>query len=114
MNVRHVIAAILAFATLSGVARADGLQPVEARRIDLGEVSGVAYYTVEREGFRVVATLSQQGETAIPVRVEAVLRQGQSVILSAPHEAGVAPDAIEISRQADTVMIRKASSAVID
>ncbi len=112
MNIRRVVAATLALATLSGVARADGLRPVEARNIDLGAVSGIAYYTVEREGFRVVATLSQQGETATPVRVETVLGQGQSVIFSTPHEMGVAPVAIEIRRQADTVLIRKASSAV--
>lgn len=111
MNIRHVIGATLALATLSELAYADGLQPIEARSLDLGTVSGVAYYTVEREGFRVVATLSQPGESTTPVRVEALLGQGQRVILSTPHEVGAASELVEISRQADTVLIRKLSGA---
>jgi hypothetical protein len=81
---------------------ADAVKPIEGRSIDLGEVSGVAYYTVEREGFRVVTTLTQ-GEAGTPVRVVAVLAPGQSVILSTPLEAGT----VEITRQADTVLVRK-------
>ena len=111
MNIRHVIGPTLALATLSGLAYADGLQPIEARGLDLGTVSGVAYYTVEPEGFRVVATLSQPGVSTTPVRVEALLGQGQRVILSTPHEVGVASELVEISRQADTVLIRKLSGA---
>ena len=38
-----------AFASL-GAAHAGGMRPIEAKSIDLGEVSGVAYYTVERDG----------------------------------------------------------------
>ena len=106
MNIHHVIGATLALATPSGLAYADGLQPVEARSLDLGIVSGVAYYTVEPEGFRVVATPSQPGESTTPVRVEALPGQGQRVILSTPHDVGVASELVEISRQADTVLIR--------
>ena len=85
------------------------MRPVEARSIDLGEMSGVAYYTVERDGFRVVTTLAQ-GEAGTPVRVVAVLAPGQSVVLSTPREAGAAPAAVEISRQADTVLVRKTAA----
>ena len=112
MTIRHVVAAVAALAMLSGVAHADPLQPIEARSLDLGPVSGVAYYTVEGEGFRVVATLSQPSESATPVRVETLLGRGQSVILSTPNGPGVAPEAIEISRQADTVVIHKVSAAL--
>ena len=70
-----VVAATLILASL-GAARADGVRPNEARSIDLGEVNGVAYYTVEREGFRVVTTLAQ-GEAGTPVRVVSVLAPGQ-------------------------------------
>ena len=66
--------------------------------------------TVERNGFRVVTTLAQ-GEAGTPVRVVAVLGPGQSVMLSTPRESGVAPVAVEISRQADTVLVRKAAAA---
>ena len=75
-------------------------------------MSGVAYYTAERDGFRVVATLAQQGEDATPVRFEAVLVQGQSVVLSTPRKAGAPAEAVEISRQADTVLVRKANAAI--
>lgn len=108
MNIRRtILAAALALASVAPAA-AEGLKPVQAQAIDLGAVSGVAYYTVERGGFRVVATITQQGEEAAPVRVETLLVPGQSVVLSAPREAGAAPQAVEISRRADTVLVRKA------
>ncbi len=94
-------------------ASGESLKPVQAQGIDLGAVSGVAYYTVERDGFRVVVTLAQPGQdAAVPVRLEAVLTPGQSVLLSAPRGAGSPPDAVEISRHADTVLVREAAAAV--
>jgi hypothetical protein len=41
-----------------GTAHAEGLRPIQAKSIDLGGVSGVAYYTIERDGFHVVTTLA--------------------------------------------------------
>jgi hypothetical protein len=94
-------------------ASGEGLRPVHAQGIDLGAVSGVAYYTVEHDGFRVVVTLAQRGEDAtVPVRLEAVLTPGQSVLLSAARGAGSPPDAVEISRHADTVLVRQAAAAL--
>jgi hypothetical protein len=94
-------------------AAAERLKPVQAHGIDLGAASGVAYYTVERGGFRVVVTLAQRGEDAtVPVRFEAVLAPGQSVVLSTPRGAGIPPDAVEISRHADTVLVRQGAAAV--
>ena len=43
-----IVGAAFALASI-GVAHADEFRPIEARIIDLGEVSAVAYYTVERE-----------------------------------------------------------------
>ena len=94
---RTIIAAAFAL-TVAGAAQADGLRPVEGRSIDLGDVSGIAYYTVEPDGFRVVATVAQ-GEAGTPVRLEAVLAPNQSVVLSSPRVGSVAPNAIEISRR---------------
>ena len=105
---RTIVAAAFALASI-GMARADELPPIEARIIDLGEVSGVAYYTVDRDGFRLVATLGQ-GETGTPVRFEAVLVPGQSVVLSTPREWGVAPDAVTITRRDDQMMVREAAA----
>lgn len=112
---RTFLAAALALAA-AVPASAEGLEPtrarsIEARGIDLGAVSGVVYYTVEPDGFHVVATLAQQGEDAAPVRVEAVLAPGQSVLLSTPRGVGQAPETVEIGRRADTLLVRKAATA---
>src|SRR5258708_8332835 len=67
-------------------AHADGLRPIEAKSIDLGEVSGVAYYTVERDGFHVVTTL-EQGMARMPAPRVSRRSPGQSVVLSTPPQA---------------------------
>jgi hypothetical protein len=73
MTIRQTtLAAAFALAAI-GPAHAEGLKPLHGQVIDLGDVSGVAYYTVERDGFRVVATLGKQDEDAVPVRVVAVV-----------------------------------------
>jgi hypothetical protein len=107
MSIRNIIFAT-AFALASlGAARADGLRPVEAKSIDLGEVSGVAYYTVERDGFHVVTTLAQ-GEAGTPIRVVSVLAPGQRVVLSTASQAS----RLEISRQGDSVLVQRANVAL--
>ena len=103
-----VLAAVLALASLGG-AQADGLHPRNGQSIDLGDVSGTAYYTAERSGFHVVATLAQ-GETGTPIRFEAVLTPGQSVVFSSPRGSGLPADAVEISRENDTMLVRKAAT----
>jgi hypothetical protein len=79
------------------------MRPIEAKSIHLGEVTGVAYYTVEPDGFHVVTTLAQ-GEARTPIRIVSVLASGQSVILSTPQQTG----SIEISRNGDKVLVQKA------
>ena len=104
MSIRSMlVAAAFALASLQA-AHADGLRPIDAKSIDLGEVSGVAYYTVERDGFHVVTTLAQ-GMAGTPIRVVSVLAPGQKVAFSTPL-AGV----LEISRNGDSVLVRKAES----
>ena len=106
---RTLLAATFTFVSLNA-AHAEGGRPIEARSIDLGELSGVAYYTVERHGFRVVTTLAH-GEAGTPVRIVAVLTPGQSVVFSTPRETGGVAFEVEISRQADMVLVRKAAAA---
>jgi hypothetical protein len=101
------IAAALAL-SVAGPSRTAGLEPVRGRTIDLGALSGVAYYTVERDGFHVGATLARRD--AAPVRLEAVLAPGQGVVLSAPREAGAPSDVLEISRRSGTLLVRKAET----
>ena len=104
-----LLAATLILATF-GAVHADNVEPMHAKAIDLGEVSGVAYYTVEHDGFHVVTTLVQ-GETGTPVRVVNVLAPGQSIVLSAARELGDAPVEVEISRQGDTLLVRNVAAA---
>jgi hypothetical protein len=104
MSNRNILfAAAFALASL-GAAHADGLRPIEAKSIDLGEVSGIAYYTAEQDGFHVVTTLAE-GNAGTPIRVVSVLAPGQRVVLSTP-QAG----ALEISRRGDSVLVRKANA----
>jgi non-ribosomal peptide synthetase component F len=112
MNIKQTaLAAALALSSL-GPAHAEGLEPFQGRAIDLGDVSAVAYYTIERDGFRVVATLAKKAEDAVPVRIVAVLAPGQSLTLSTPHEAGAPADAVEIVRRADTLLIHEGVAAL--
>lgn len=110
MLIRNALLVATLTLTTLGAAHADSVLPTHARTIDLGEVSGVAYYTVERDGFHVVTTLVQ-GETGTPVRVVNVLAPGQSVLLSAARELGAAPIEVEISRQGDTLLVREVATA---
>jgi len=109
MSIRSPLIAALAVAATVGAAQAGALKPIEARSIDLGTARAVAYYTVERDGFRVVTTLAQ-GESGAPVRFETLLAPGQSVVLSTPREAGANPTTVEISRQADSLIVREPRS----
>src|SRR5262249_27923125 len=112
MTIRQTtLAAALALASI-GPAHADGLKPLQGQVIDLGEVSAVAYYTVERDGFRVVATLAKKDEDAVPVRVVAVLAPDQSLTLSTPRETGAPADAVEIVRRADMLVVQQAAVAL--
>ena len=105
MSIRStLLAAAFALASL-GTAHATGLRPIEGRSIDLGDVSGVAYYTVEPDGFRVVATLAQR-EAGTPIRFVSVLAPGQRVVLSTPAQ----PGAIEISRDGNSLLVRKTNA----
>ena len=105
MSIRNMLFAVAFGITSLTAARAEGLRPMEGKSIHLGEISGIAYYTVERDGFHVVATLAQ-GEAGTPIRVVSVLAPGQRVLLSTPQQAG----AIEISRKGDGVIISKANT----
>jgi hypothetical protein len=93
--------------TLAGAAHASELKPIQPQSIQLGEVSGVAYYTVERDGFHVAATLGE-GEAGTSVRFQTMLLPGQSADFSTPRAVGGAPVLVEISRQGDQVFVTEA------
>lgn len=106
MDLRKLALAASLLAAPGIAAHADELSPIAARPFAAGPVSGTAYYTVEKDGYRVVATLSA-GEEVPPFRVEATLAPGQNIILSTPREVGVAPDTVEIARENDALVVRQ-------
>ncbi|HSI42419.1 MAG TPA: hypothetical protein VLA00_17880 [Xanthobacteraceae bacterium] len=86
------------------------LKPAQASAIRLGTLSGTAYYTVERDGFRVVTTLAE-GADGRPMRFVGTLVPGQKILISVPREAGALALTAEISRQGDKVFVTDASLA---
>lgn len=107
MSIRSTLFTTAFVLAALGATHAESPRPMQARSIDLGNVSGVAYYTVERDGFHVVTTLAQ-GEAGTPIRVTSVLAPGQRVVLSSASQ----PGGLEISRQGDSLLVRKATAAV--
>ena len=81
MSIRSSLLAAAFTLTTLAAAHANGLRPIEAQSINLGDMSGVAYYTVEPDGFRVVTTLAQ-GEAGTPIRPLVVDRVCPSLRLS--------------------------------
>jgi hypothetical protein len=67
-------------------------------------VSGVTYYTVEPDGFRIITTLAQD-EAGTPIRFVSVLEPRQRVVLSTPRQA----DELEIGRNGDSLTVCNAS-----
>ena len=109
MSLRGVIIATgTALAFAGSGAQADERPTIASQSINLGQVSGVAYYTVEPAGYHVVATLAH-GEAGMPVRFEAVLAPGQSMMLSTPEFGSTGPARVEISREGDELLVRNAT-----
>lgn len=105
-TLKIALAALAAAVGLVTTAQAAELVAYRGQSLDLGAVNGVAYYTVEKSGYRIVATLADADSKA--VRFEAVLAPGQSMVVSSPSAYGEAPVRIEISRQGDNVQVLKA------
>ncbi|WP_336487841.1 hypothetical protein [Methylobacterium nigriterrae] len=103
-TLRTTILAAAAVLGLAGSAQAGSIKPVEGGSVSLGTLAGVAYYTAEPKGYRVVVTLAPRA-AAPAVRFEAILAAGQSVTLSAPRGLGAEADAVEIAREGDTVTV---------
>jgi hypothetical protein len=113
MPLNRIIIAATALVLAAETTRADGLKPIQAQHLELGRVSGNAYYTVEPDGFHVVATLVQDGKDETPIRVQTVLASGQSVMLSTPGGGlGVEPVTITLERRDDKLAVRAGSRSL--
>ena len=103
---RTILASAIVAAGLVGQALAQPVEPIHSQIIDLGTVDGDVYYTVQPNGFHVVATFAEPGNGQ-PVRFETVLAPGQSVTVSTPRGVDVPSESVSISRQADRVFVRR-------
>jgi len=93
----------LALATSAG---ASELRPRQAHSLDLGPVRGSAYYTIEKDGLRVVATLAPtEAAAATPLRVITTLASDQVVSFSVPGTRDGAAASVAFSRRGDRVEV---------
>lgn len=99
-------ATVLAATAGSAAAGTEELRPIEAKSLQLGEMNGIAYYTVQGHGYRVVATLAGQGER--PVRFESNLLPGQKLVVSIPGRAGAEAQAVAFVRRGDRLLVETA------
>jgi hypothetical protein len=90
-------------------ASAAELAPGAAASISLGEVSGVAYFTAESDGYRVVTTLAA-GPDASPVRFVATLSAGQTITVSVPRPRGTPDLRLDIARRGNALVTGEACS----
>lgn len=108
MFYRSSLLAAVATVAVAGAAHAESLKPVQARKVDLGSLAGVAYYTVEEEGHRLVVSLKAP-ETDTPLRFVATLAPGQAVTLSVPRHAGEPPVDVNFVRHGEHIVVNGAA-----
>jgi hypothetical protein len=101
-NITRALAAVFAVVASSATLQAESLSPAHGRSIDLGGFRGVAYYTVEDGGYRVVVTVMEADGK--PVRLETVLGPRQSMLLTSAQGGGAAAK-IEITRRDDQLHV---------
>jgi uncharacterized protein (DUF1684 family) len=109
MSYRSLLLAAVAAVTVTGTLYADPLKPIQAQKIDLGALAGVAYYTAEPDGHRLVVTLQAHTSDA-PFRFVATLAPGQSVTLSVASEVGVPPTEVRFVRHGDQLSVNGGSA----
>jgi hypothetical protein len=106
---RLFTASVLTGFALTASAAAE-LGPGSGLSIQLGAFRGVVYYTVEQDGYRVVATLASDAE-ALPIRVISTLASGQRFVISAPRSVNQRPVDLEIMRNGDELVVGNGMSA---
>ena len=107
MSARLNAIVLAACVGMSGGAAAAELAPDSGHSIHLADFSGVVYYTIEQDGYRVVATLAS-GPEALPIRFISTLGPGQRVVISVPGVVGKPSIDFEIVRNGDALLVHAA------
>ena len=102
--IRRWMALAIAWLAMSGTAAAAELAPGNGRTLHLGSFDGTVYYTVEQDGYHVVATLAS-GAEAQPIRFIARLGPGQSLMISVPQAVGEPSLDFEIVRIGEALFV---------
>jgi hypothetical protein len=105
----RILPAALVFAIASaplagaGALRAEELPPYAGMALQIGDMKGVAFYTLQEEGYHVIAILAARPGS--PVRFESMLSPGQKMTISAPPTSPVNARTVEFSRQGDRLLV---------
>jgi hypothetical protein len=83
---------------------------LHAESNDLGGFHGVVYYTVEKDGYRVVATLASETEEQ-PIRFVSTLEAGQRMLISVPQAIGQPSVDFEILRSGEALFVGESALA---
>lgn len=97
----------IALLAATGATAASELVPGSGHSIHLGRFNGAVYYTVEQDGYRVVATLASGAEEQ-PIRFVSTLGPGQRMTISVPHAVGQSSVDIEILRNGEALLVSDA------
>ncbi|WP_274845732.1 hypothetical protein [Sinorhizobium meliloti] len=112
MTRRSTVFAISLLA-MTGVAAASELAPGNGHSIHLGDFNGAVYYTVEKDGYRVVATLAS-GAEAQPIRFVSTLEPGERLTISVPQAMGQPSADFEIIRDGAVLLVQEPFVRLID
>lgn len=110
---RRFTAFATALLAMTGVAAASELAPGNGHSIHLGRFDGAVYFTVEKDGYRVVATLAS-GAEAQPIRFVSTLGPGERLMISVPQAIGQPSADFEIIRDGDILLVQEPSATLID
>jgi hypothetical protein len=88
----------------TGFAAAGELAPATGHSIHLGRFTGAIYYTMEEDGYRVVATLASGPEDS-PIRFVSTLGSGHRMLISVPQGVGEPSLEFEVVRYGDALLV---------
>ena len=88
----------------TGTTAASELMPESGHSIHVGRFKGAVHYTVEQDGYRVVATLAS-GDVEQPIRFVSTLGPGQRMMISVPHAIGEPSADFEILRNGEALLV---------
>jgi hypothetical protein len=104
---RITLPIVTSLALVAGGTRADTLYPMQGKTVDLGTIGGTVYYTIQPDGYRVVATLG----TESPVRFITTLSPEQSIILSTPRGLGEPAIQVRIVRHGEQLLVNSGANS---